>query len=163
MAPKVNPIPQGYHTVTPSLMVRGAEKALDFYRKAFNAEETLRMPGPDGKIIHAEFRIGNSVMMLGEEMPEMGGKSPQSLGGSPVSFFIYLENVDEAWQRAINAGAKQVMPLADMFWGDRAGCVDDPFGHHWWLAQHIADLTPDEIKKGQEEFFSQSHTTPQTA
>jgi PhnB protein len=155
MAPKVNPIPQGYHTVTPSIVVRGAEEALDFYRKAFNAEETLRMPGPDGKIIHAEFRIGNSVIMLGDEMPDMGAKSPLSLGGSPVSFFIYLENVDEAWQRAINAGAKQVMPLADMFWGDRAGCVDDPFGHHWWLAQHIADLTPDEIKKGQEEFFSQ--------
>ncbi len=93
----------------------------------------------------------------------MGGKSPQSLGGSPVSFFIYLENVDEAWQRAINAGAKQVMPLADMFWGDRAGCVDDPFGHHWWLAQHVADLTPDEIKRGQEKFFSQPPTTTQTA
>jgi PhnB protein len=155
MPRKVNAIPQGYHTVTPSLMVRGAEQALDFYRKAFNAEETLRMPGPDGKIMHAEFRIGNSVMMLGEEMPNMGGKSPQALGGSPVSFFIYLENVDQAWQRALDAGAKQVMPLADMFWGDRAGCVDDPFGHHWWLAQHIADLTPDEIKKGQEEFFSQ--------
>jgi PhnB protein len=163
MTPKVNPIPQGYHTVTPSIVVRGAAEALDFYRKAFNAEETLRMPGPDGKIIHAEFRIGNSVMMLGDEMPDMGAKSPLSLGGSPVSFFIYLENVDEAWQRAINAGAKQVMPLADMFWGDRAGCVDDPFGHHWWLAQHVADLTPDEIKKGQEEFFSQSHTTQQTA
>lgn len=163
MAPKVNPIPQGYHTVTPSIVVRGAAEALDFYRKAFNAEETLRMPGPDGKIIHAEFRIGNSVMMLGDEMPDMGAKSPLSLGGSPVSFFIYLENVDEAWQRAINAGAKQVMPLADMFWGDRAGCVDDPFGHHWWLAQHVADLTPEEIKKGQDEFFSQSHTTPQTA
>jgi PhnB protein len=163
MPRKVNPIPQGYHTVTPSIVVRGAEKALDFYRKAFNAEETLRMPGPDGKIIHAEFRIGDSVMMLGEEMPDMGGKSPQALGGSPVSFFIYLENVDEAWQRAINAGAKQVMPLADMFWGDRAGCVDDPFGHHWWLAQHVADLTPEEIKRGQEEFFSQSHTTPQKA
>ncbi|HEV7365024.1 MAG TPA: VOC family protein [Gemmatimonadales bacterium] len=163
MPRKVNPIPQGYHTVTPSLMVRGAAQALDFYRTAFNAEETLRMPGPDGKIMHAEFRIGDSVMMLGEEMPDMGGKSPQSLGGSPVSFFIYLENVDEAWQRAINAGAKEVMPLADMFWGDRAGCVDDPFGHHWWLAQHVADLTLDEIKKGQEEFFSQRHTTPQTA
>ena len=163
MPRNVNPIPQGYHTVTPSLMVRGAEQALDFYRKAFNAEETLRMPGPDGKIMHAEFRIGDSVMMLGEEMPDMGGKSPQSLGGSPVSFFIYLENVDEAWQRALKAGAKQVMPLADMFWGDRAGCVDDPFGHHWWLAQHVADLTPDEIKRGQEEFFSQRHTTPQTA
>jgi PhnB protein len=155
MARKVNPIPQGYHTVTPSLMVRGAEQALDFYQRAFNAEETLRMSGPDGKIMHAEFRIGDSVMMLGEEMPGMGAKSPQTYGGSPVSFFIYLENVDEAWQRAVNAGAKVVMPLADMFWGDRAGCVDDPFGHHWWLAQHIADLTLDEIKKNQEEFFAQ--------
>lgn len=163
MPRKVNPIPQGYHSVTPSLTVRSAEQALEFYKKAFNAEETLRMPGPDGKIMHAEFRIGDSVLMLGEEMPDMGAKSPLTLGGSPVSFFIYLENVDEAWQRAINAGAKTVMPLADMFWGDRAGCVDDPFGHHWWLAQHMADLTPDEIKKGQEEFFAQRHTTPQTA
>jgi PhnB protein len=163
MPRKVNPIPQGYHTVTPSLMVRGADQALDFYKKAFNAEETLRMPGPDGKIMHAEFRIGDSVLMLGEEMPSMGGKSPQALGGSPVSFFIYLENVDQAWQRAISAGAKQVMPLADMFWGDRAGCVDDPFGHHWWLAQHIADLTPEEIKRGQEEFFAHAPTSPQTA
>jgi PhnB protein len=163
MAPKVNPVPQGYHTVTPSLSVRGAEQALDFYRKAFNAEETLRMPGPDGKIMHAEFRIGDSVVMLGEEMPEMGAKSPQSLGGSPVSFFIYLNDVDKAWQRALDAGATQIMPLADMFWGDRAGCVSDPFGHKWWLAQHVADLTPEEIKRGQEEFFSQSHTTPQTA
>jgi uncharacterized glyoxalase superfamily protein PhnB len=158
MARKVNPIPKGYHTVTPSIVVRGAEKALDFYRKAFNAEETLRMAGPDGKIMHAEFRIGDSVMMLGDEMPEMGSRSPLSLGGSPVSFFIYVENVDEAWQRAVSAGGKQVLPLADMFWGDRAGCVDDPFGHHWWLAQRVADLTPEEIKKGQEEFFSHMQT-----
>jgi PhnB protein len=163
MPRKVNPIPQGYHSVTPSLTVRGAEQALEFYKKAFNAEETLRMPGPDGKIMHAEFRIGDSVLMLGEEMPDMGAKSPLTLGGSPVSFFIYLENVDEAWQRAINAGAKTVMPLADMFWGDRAGCVDDPSGHHWWLAQHVADLSRDEIKKAQEEFFAQRQTTPQTA
>jgi PhnB protein len=163
MSPKVNPIPQGYHTVTPSIVVRGAEQALDFYRKAFKAEETLRMPGPDGKIMHAEFRIGDSVVMLGEEMPEMGAKGPLSLGGSSVSFFIYLDNVDEAWQRALDAGATQVMPLADMFWGDRAGCVSDPFGHKWWLAQHMADLTMEQIKKGQEEFFSQRPATPQTA
>jgi uncharacterized glyoxalase superfamily protein PhnB len=163
MARKVNPIPQGYHTVTPSIVVRGAADALDFYRKAFNAEETLRMPGPGGKIMHAEFRIGDSVIMLGDESPEMGSRSPLSFGGSPVSFFIYVENVDEAWQRAIKAGAKQVMPLADMFWGDRTGCVDDPFGHHWWLAQHVADLTPEEIQKGQERFFSQMHATSQPA
>jgi uncharacterized glyoxalase superfamily protein PhnB len=158
MAPKVNPIPQGYHTVTPNLAVHDATKALEFYRKAFGAEETVRMPGPDGKIMHAEFRIGDSVLMLGEEMPDMGSKSPKSLGGTPVKFYVYVEDVDASWKRALDAGANQVMPLQDMFWGDRTGCVEDPFGHQWMLAQHVGDPTPEEIQKGQEAFFSRFQT-----
>jgi PhnB protein len=158
MAKKVNPIPQGYHTVTPNIVVRDALKAIEFYRKAFNAEETVRMPGPDGKIMHAEVRIGDSLIMMADEMPEMGSRGPQAYGGSPVGFYVYVENVDEAWQRALDAGAKSTMPLADMFWGDRAGCVEDPFGHKWWLAQHVADLSPEEIQSAQEQFFSQHQT-----
>ena len=154
MAPKVNPIPQGYHTVTPSLVVQEGAKALEFYQKAFGAEETLRMPGPGGTILHAEFRIGDSVLMLMDEMPDMGSKSPKTLGGTSVGFYVYVENVDAAWKRAVDAGAKQVMPLQDMFWGDRTGRVEDPFGHKWNLAQHVGDPTPEEIQKGQEAFLS---------
>jgi PhnB protein len=158
MAPKVNPIPQGYHTVTPSLVVREAARALEFYQKAFGAEETLRMPGPGGSIMHAEFRIGDSVLMLMDEMPNMESKSPQALGGTPVGFYVYVENVDAAWKRAVDAGAKQVVPLQDMFWGDRMGCVEDPFGHKWNLAQHVGDPTPEEIQRGQEAFLSKFQT-----
>ena len=155
----VNPIPQGYHTVTPNLVVQDAAAALDFYRRAFGADETLRMPGPGGKIMHAEFRIGDSVLMLAEEMPDMGNKSPRTLDGSPVSFYVYISDVDAAYKRAIDAGGKEVMPVADMFWGDRAGWLEDPFGHKWALAQHVADLSPEEIQKGQEEFFAKAHAT----
>ena len=158
MAPKINPKPQGYHTVTPSIVVRDAPKALEFYKKAFGADETMRMPGPDGSILHAEFRIGDSVIMLNDEMPAMGSKSPKAYGGTPVRFYVYVENVDAAWKRAIDAGAKQVTPLQDMFWGDRLGCVEDPFGHAWNLAQHVGDPTPEEIQKGQKAFFSSLQT-----
>lgn len=154
MTPKVNPIPQGYHTLTPNLTVDDAAEALEFYRKAFGAEETVRMPGPNGRIMHAELRIGDSVLMLGEGMPEMGAKSPKGLGGTPVSFYVYVENVDAAWKRAVDAGAKAIMPLQDMFWGDRTGRLEDPFGHAWNLAQHVGDPTPEEMQRGQEEFFS---------
>lgn len=155
MAKKAQAIPRGYHTVTPSLVVAGAAEAIDFYKKALGAEEIMRFPAPDGTIMHAELRIGDSVIMLGEEMPEQGGRSPKSYGGTPVSFFVYQENVDAAWTRAVDAGAKPIMPLADQFWGDRSGCVEDPFGHQWWLAQHIEDLTPEEMQKRAEAFFSQ--------
>jgi PhnB protein len=158
MAKKAQAIPKGYHTVTPNLFVAGAGKAIDFYKKALGAEELMRFAGPDGKIMHAEIRIGNSIIMLADEMLDQDVKGPKSLGGSPVSLFIYGENVDAAWKRAIDAGAKQLIPLADQFWGDRGGCIEDPFGHHWWLAQHTQDLTPDEIRKGAEEF--QSHMQP---
>jgi PhnB protein len=156
MAKKAQAIPQGYHTVTPSLMVDGADRAIDFYKKAFGAVENSRFPGPDGKLMHAEIKIGDSVLMLGDEMPDQGARGPRSYGGTPVAFFIYQDNVDAAWKRAIDAGATTVMPLVDQFWGDRAGCVEDPFGHRWWLAQHIKDLTPEELRKSAEAFFSQA-------
>ena len=158
MAKKAQAIPKGLHTVTPSLIVAGAAKAIDFYKKALGAEELMRFPGPDGKIMHAEIRIGDSVIMLGDEMPDQGAKGPKAYGGTSVSFFVYGENVDAAWKRAVDAGAKPVMPLADQFWGDRTGCLEDPFGHNWWLAQHIQDLTPEEIQKGSEAFASQMQT-----
>jgi PhnB protein len=116
------------------------------------------MPGPDGNIMHAEFRIGDSVLMLSDEMPDMGAKSPKAYGGTPVKFYVYVENVDAAWKRAIDAGAKPVVPVQDMFWGDRLGCVEDPFGHAWNLAQHVSDPTPEEMRKGQEAFFSSFQT-----
>jgi PhnB protein len=118
------------------------------------------MLGPGGGVMHAELRIGDSVVMLGEEMPDMGAKSPRAYGGSPVSFYVYVENVDAAWQRAVDAGAQPVFPLADMFWGDRTGRLEDPFGHSWSLAQHVADLRPEEIQRGQEAFFAKLQTTP---
>jgi PhnB protein len=154
-----NAIPKGYHTVTPSIFVAGAAKAIDFYKKALGAQERGRFPAPDGKIMHAEIQVGDSVIMLADEMPEYGGKSPQTLGGSPVSFFVYQDNVDAAWKRAIDAGGKEVMPLQDQFWGDRAGCFVDPFGHSWWLAQHLKDMTREELNQAAEAHFSQ----PQSA
>jgi PhnB protein len=155
MAKNTKAIPQGYHTVTPSLMVSGAAKAIDFYKKALGAEERGRFPAPDGTIMHAEIKVGDSIVMLGEEMPEQGGKSPKTLGGTPVSLYLYLENVDAAWKRALDAGGKEIMPLTDQFWGDRGGCFEDPFGHKWWLAQHVKDLTPEELRQAGEQFFSQ--------
>jgi PhnB protein len=155
MARKAQAVPEGFHTVTPSIVVAGAARAIEFYKKAFDAEERSRFPGPDGTIMHAEIKIGDSVIMLADEMPEQGGRGPQSYGGTPVSFFIYGENVDSAWQRAVDAGAKTIMPLGDQFWGDRTGCLEDPFGHRWWLAQRIQDLTPDELRKNAEAFFAE--------
>jgi PhnB protein len=154
MAPRVSPIPQGYHTITPTLTVSDAGKALEFYPRAFGAEETLRMPGPGGKIMHAELRFGDSVFMLSEEFPEMGNKSPETLGGTSSSLYVYVPDVDAAWKRAVDAGAKPSFPPQDMFWGDRMGKLEDPFGHVWTLAQHVADPTPEEMEQGQEEFFS---------
>jgi PhnB protein len=155
MAKKVNPIPQGYHTVTPSLMIDGADRAIDFYKKAFGAVEDSRFAGPDGRIMHAQIRIGDSVLMLGDESPEHGARGPRSYGGTPVAFFIYRDNVDAAWKQAIGAGATEYVPPPDQFWGDRAGCLEDPFGHKWWLAQHIQDLSPEELRQKAEEAFSQ--------
>ena len=143
----VKPIPDGFHTVTPHLIVKGAAAALDFYKKAFGAEETSRMPGPDGLIMHATMRVGDSILMLNDEFPKMGSHSPQSIGGTPVTLHLYVDDVDKLWQRAVSAGAKVTMPLADMFWGDRYGVLTDPFGHHWSLATHKEDLSPQEMMK----------------
>jgi PhnB protein len=152
----VNPIPAGHGTVTPSIVVAGAAKAIEWYRKALGAEEVSRHEGPDGRIMHAEIKIGDSIMMLADEMPDYGGKSPKMLGGTPVSFFVYQEDVDAGWKRALDAGGKEVMPLQDQFWGDRAGCFVDPFGHSWWLAQHIKDMTVEELNQAAEAHFSQA-------
>jgi PhnB protein len=159
MAQKAQAVPKGYHTVTPSLVVAGAAKAIDFYKKALGAQEVMRFPGPDGSLMHAEIRIGDSTIMLGDEMPEHGGRGPKLIGGTPVSFFVYRDNVDAAWKRALDAGGKPIMPLIDQFWGDRAGCFEDPFGHRWWLAQHVKDMTAEELQKSAEAFFAQMQTT----
>ena len=159
MANTVQAIPKGYHSVTPSLMVAGAAKAIEFYKKALGAEEKSRFPGPNGTLMHAEIRIGDSPVMLGDEMKDQGGLGPKALGGTPVTLFIYQDNVDAAFKRAVDAGAKVIMPLTDQFWGDRGGCIEDPFGHRWWLCQHIRDMSERELKEAAEEFFSQ----PQSA
>lgn len=158
MANTTLPIPKGLHSVTPSIMVSGAPKAIEFYKKALGAEERSRFEGPDGSIMHAEIRIGDSVIMLGEEMPDMGAKSPKTLGGTPVSLFLYRDNIDALWKQAIAAGAREVMPLTDQFWGDRAGCIEDPFGHRWWLAQHIKDMDDAELREAAEAFFAQQQS-----
>jgi uncharacterized glyoxalase superfamily protein PhnB len=152
----VNPVPEGFSTITPGLVVRNATKAIDFYKKAFNAEERMRMPGPDGKsIMHAELKIGNSIFMLSDENPEWGSLSPEALNGTPCGFYLYVNDAN-AWQkRAMDAGAKEVMPVTEMFWGDKMGCVMDPFGHKWNIATHTRDLSMDEIKKGQEEWMKE--------
>jgi PhnB protein len=143
----VKPIRAGYHSVTPYLTVADGTKALDFYTRAFGAHVTERMPGPGGKLIHAEFWIGDSVVMLSDEFPQGGTRSPQSLGGASGSLFLYVPDVDAAFKRAVDAGCQATMPPADMFWGDRFGRLVDPFGHHWGLATHKEDLTPAEIGK----------------
>lgn len=139
--------PEGYHTVTPHLIVRGGAKALEFYRTAFGAEEAMRMPGPDGRLMHAEMRIGDSVVMLSDEFPEQGSKSPQSLGGCSGGIFLYVENVDAAFKRALDAGCEAKMPPTDMFWGDRFARLTDPFGHAWAIATHVEDVPPEEMKR----------------
>jgi uncharacterized glyoxalase superfamily protein PhnB len=142
-----NAVPEGHHTVTPHLIVKGGAKAMDFYAKAFGAQEVARMAGPDGRLMHAEMRIGNSLVYLADEYPEYGGYHAPGAKGSPVTIHLYLEDVDAAWARALAAGAKVRQPLMDMFWGDRYGQVVDPFGHVWSMATHKEDLTPDEMMK----------------
>jgi PhnB protein len=144
---KVKAIPRGFHAVTPSLVVRGADRAIAFYKNAFGAKERNRMPGPDGKLMHAEIQIGDSIVMLADEFPEMGSRSPQSVGGASASLLIYTKDVDALFQRALSAGATVQMPLTDMFWGDRYAKVVDPFGHEWELATHVEDVTPKEMAK----------------
>ena len=143
----VKPIPDGYHSVTPYLILDDAARALEFYKKAFGAVELLRMPGPNGKIGHAEIRIGDSPIMLADEAPAMGARSARTIGGSPISLMVYVENVDAMVAQAIAAGGKLVRPVADQFYGDRTGGIDDPFGYHWYLATHVEDVPPDELER----------------
>jgi PhnB protein len=156
MAKKTAPIPPGYRTVTPYLIVKGAAQAIAFYRKAFGATEVYRMPGSKGKIIHAEVKIGDSVLMLSDEMPGMRCRSPRSLGGTTVRLMVYARDVDRTYRKAVAAGAKGEMEPRDMFWGDRYAKVRDPFGHQWDLATHIEDVPPAEIRRRQEEFFGKA-------
>lgn len=147
MPTQVKPIPDGYHTATPYLTVRDAAKAIDFYKRAFEATEMNRMEGPDGKVVHAELKIGDSVIMLGDEMPGSETRAPQSFGGTTAGIFLYVKDVDAAFHKAITAGAKATAQPADMFWGDRYGKVMDPFGHAWSMATHKEDVAPAEMKK----------------
>jgi PhnB protein len=142
-----NPIPEGYHSVTPYLVMRDAAKAIDFYRKALGATELFRFDAPGGKIGHAEVRIGDSVIMLADEYPDMGHRGPQSLGGSSVSLMVYVEDVDSQFRRAIDAGGKVKQAVKDQFYGDRSGTFEDPFGHVWTIATHKEDLSPEELAR----------------
>jgi uncharacterized glyoxalase superfamily protein PhnB len=151
MAERVNAVPPGFHTLTPHLTVRDADKALEFYKNALGAEVLNVARMPDGKVLNAMLRIGDSMLMLNDEFPEMGGLSPLSTGGTGVTIHIYSEDVDAAFNRAVGAGAQVKMPLMDQFWGDRYGIVADPFGHSWSLATHIKDLSPEEMESAQEE------------
>ena len=144
---KVNPIPEGYHSVTPYLSIKGAAKAIDYYKQVFGATELFRMAAPDGKIGHAEIKIGNSPIMLADEFPEMEFVSPQTLGGSPIGLMIYVDDVDTMFNQALSAGATEVKPLQDQFYGDRSGTLKDPFGHVWTVATHVEDVAPEELQK----------------
>ncbi len=155
MAKAVKPVPEGYHTVTPSLVVKDAKRALEYYKKAFGAETIMSMPSPDGRIMHAEMRIGDSTVFVGDEFPEMAPKirAPQTTGGTVTgSIFLYVPDVDAVVKRAVEAGAQVTMPVTDMFWGDRFGKVADPFGQHWGIATHKEDVPPQEMEKRSAEF-----------
>ncbi len=149
------PIPEGYHSITPYMTVRNAARAIEFYKQAFGAVEKDVSEGPDGKIMHAELRIGDSIFMLADEFAEFNSLSPQSTGGSGMGLHIYTEDVDAAFERAVKAGATVEMPVGDMFWGDRYGKLADPFGHKWSIATHKRDMTLAEIDEAMREFMKQ--------
>ena len=152
----VKPIPDGYHSVTPALTIKGATEAIEFYKKAFGAQELNRFPGPDGKsIMHAEIKIGDSSIMLCDEMPQMGCLSPKSTGGPSGSIYLYVQNSDDVFSKAVSAGAKPKMPMMDGFWGDRIGSIEDPFGHVWTIATRKIEMSMEEVKKAGEEFMKQ--------
>jgi PhnB protein len=145
---KVKPIPEGFHSVTPYLSIKGASQAIEFYKKAFGAQERERVNGPDGNTVaHAELMIGNSIIMLADEMPQHGNQSPTSLKGTPVSLAIYVNDADPVFKQAVSAGATVLKPMEDQFFGDRAGFLQDPFGHKWGVMTHIEDVSPEELKK----------------
>ena len=156
MSDQVKPIPEGYHTATPYLILNDADKALEFYKQAFGAIEVVRMASPDGKVGHAEIKIGDSMLMLGEETLEMGYRGVQSYGGSPVSIMLYVEDCDALFNQAVAVGATVKQPMKDQFYGDRSGTVADPFGFQWNLSTHKEDVTPEDMKKRMEAAMSQS-------
>lgn len=148
MMATVKPVPEGYHTITPYLSVNDGEAAIEFYKRAFGAQERMRMPGPDGKGIgHAELQIGDSRLMLADEFPDLNFRGPKSLGGSPVMMHLYVDDCDAWFDRAVKAGAKVTRPLADQFYGDRGGGLEDPFGHTWYISTHKEDLSEEEMKE----------------
>ena len=156
MTATVKPIPEGFRTVTPSLTVKGAAQAIDYYKKALGATELVRMPSPDGKIMHAELKIGDSIIFLADEFPERGmSRAPQTLGGTTGTLNLYVDDVDTLFNKAIDAGGKVNMPVDDMFWGDRYGTFTDPFGHQWGIATHKEDLSPAEMEERGRAFFAQ--------
>jgi PhnB protein len=149
------PIPEGYHTVTLSLIFKDCHKAIEFYKKAFGATEKHVMPSPDGKgVMHAEIKIGDTNIMMSDECVERGCKSAETLGGSPISMYVYVKDVDAAFKKALAVGGAVRMPVQDMFWGDRMGVIQDPFGYSWTLATHVADVTPEEMARGAEAMFA---------
>jgi PhnB protein len=153
----IKPVPEGYHTATPYLIITGAAKALEYYQKAFGAEIVFRMDGPGGTIAHAEIKIGDSMIMLGEESPKEGFRSATSLGGSPVGIMLYVADVDARFEKAVAAGGKVSRPVVDQFYGDRSGTLTDPFGHIWTIATHVEDVPPAEMKRRAEEYMKKKH------
>ncbi len=147
MANRTQAVPEGFHTATPYLVISNATSALDYYQKAFDATEVMRITGPGTKIGHAEIQIGDSRIMLSDEFPEMGSRSPKAFGGSPVSIHLYVENADEVFRKAIAAGGRVVRPVEDRFYGDRTGCLEDPYGHVWHIATHKEEVSLDEIRQ----------------
>ena len=150
----VKAIPAGHHTASPYLAIKNAAEALEFYKKAFGANEIYKLMMPDGRLGHAEMRLGDSIIMMADEFPEYGVKAPQTLGGSPVSIYLYVEDVDAFFKKALGAGAKERQPVMDQFYGDRSGQLEDPFGHLWWVATHKEDVAPEEIQKRTEAMFA---------
>jgi PhnB protein len=161
MANPVKPIPEGFHSLTPALTCRGADQAIEFYKKAFGAQVQVRMPSPDGKIMHAELKIGDSNIFLGDEFPGMSA-APSTPSLPSVYLFLYVPDVDAVFNRAVAAGSRVEMPVQDMFWGDRYGKLTDPFGHHWGIATHTEDVAPEEMKRRSAEFFAKAKATGQS-
>lgn len=156
-------IPEGFHTITPAIVVRNADQAIEFYKKAFGAKELSRMLGPDKKVAHAELKIGDSILMLSDEFPGAPCESPQKLGGTTATLHLYVQDVDSAFKQAITAGGKENMPVQDMFWGDRYGRVLDPFGHIWGILTHKEDVSPQEMEKRAQAAFAQMRPQKKTA
>jgi PhnB protein len=152
----VKPVPDGYHSLTPSLVVDNGDEAIEFYKRALGAEEIYRMAMPDGRVGHAELKLGDSIFFVSDEFPDMGFRSPKSLGGTHGGLGFYVEDADAAFEKAVAAGATPIMPMMDAFWGDRYGKVADPYGHTWSLMTHVKDLTPEEIAEASKEYFNQS-------